>query len=50
VRLGVWSGGGGVGVLAVKEERESLSEAKGRGTWKQNTERREGNHLGSVVL
>jgi hypothetical protein len=39
-----------VGVLAVIEERESLSETKGRGTWKQNVERREGNYLGSVIL
>lgn len=44
MRLRVRRGGGGVGVLALTEERESLSEAKGRGTWKQNTERGEGNH------
>jgi hypothetical protein len=50
VRLRVRRGGGGVGVLAVIEERESLSEAKGKGTWKQNTERGEGNYLGSVAL
>jgi hypothetical protein len=50
VRLRVRRGGGGVGVLAVIEERENLSEAKGRGTWKLNTERGEGNHPGSVAL
>jgi len=50
VRLRVRRGGGGVGVLALTEERESLSEAKGRGTWKQNTERGEGNHPWLVVL
>ena len=44
MQLRVRRGGGGVGVLALTEERESLWEAEGRGTWEQNTERGEGNH------